>query len=572
MSGDKRARRAKRAAKAERRQQPKNNVVPFRRSACVGTEALLAEFRSWLHDTDIERDPEILDGLVLNVHGPIMAIEQVHPGFAVTAWAAEDIDAVLSFAEYMEGKEEGPPALGIALAVRLFIDFLYRTDRWTATEDDWLEVSSALDAYLTTSMPVPSTEIDTDLDPQREASALAQVGVAQRCTAMLGWIGAERQATQARWLKPALLAEFARAVGIPTSPGTKKMTDDPRLADLWLLAEELELISVSTTRVRPGPRADEWQGGPSLTMLRTAVSMATRNALVGGSAFTPETSRALMIRTVYQGMSSAPIPVTIFDDGPEIDPAVSWINLCARTGLQAMIDDGLLTIDADDCYVVPMELRGAVFAALPETVEDATTGLPEGQTLTVSLMMPGIRPPVRRRLAISTRTTLADLHDVIQIAMGWEDSHLHRFVLSADGDEVAFMPSTVIEMGYAPDPEIVPEDDVEIGNLLARPGQDELYYEYDFGDGWEVHISVAAIDDDEAEQPPVMILDGTGVAPLDDVGGIPGWQEFVVAVNDPTHPRYRELRDWAELPAGVDFDATTFDAVATNRTLRRAGL
>jgi len=38
-----------------------------------------------------------------------------------------------------------------------------------------------------------------------------------------------------------------------------------------------------------------------------------------------------------------------------------------------------------------------------------------------------IRPPVWRRLLVPGRMTLGDLHDAIQVAMGWDDAHLHAF-------------------------------------------------------------------------------------------------------------------------------------------------
>jgi len=36
-----------------------------------------------------------------------------------------------------------------------------------------------------------------------------------------------------------------------------------------------------------------------------------------------------------------------------------------------------------------------------------------------------ISPLVWRRLLVPSETTIAYLHDVVQIAMGWEDMHLH---------------------------------------------------------------------------------------------------------------------------------------------------
>ncbi len=39
----------------------------------------------------------------------------------------------------------------------------------------------------------------------------------------------------------------------------------------------------------------------------------------------------------------------------------------------------------------------------------------------------GAKPPIWRRLLVPADVSLARLHDVIQTAFGWEDSHMHMF-------------------------------------------------------------------------------------------------------------------------------------------------
>jgi hypothetical protein len=38
-----------------------------------------------------------------------------------------------------------------------------------------------------------------------------------------------------------------------------------------------------------------------------------------------------------------------------------------------------------------------------------------------------ISPMIWRRLLVRSDSSLGDLHDIIQIAFGWTDTHLHRF-------------------------------------------------------------------------------------------------------------------------------------------------
>ena len=39
----------------------------------------------------------------------------------------------------------------------------------------------------------------------------------------------------------------------------------------------------------------------------------------------------------------------------------------------------------------------------------------------------GTMPPIWRRLLVPANVTLAQLHDVLQAAMGWQDCHMHEF-------------------------------------------------------------------------------------------------------------------------------------------------
>jgi hypothetical protein len=40
-----------------------------------------------------------------------------------------------------------------------------------------------------------------------------------------------------------------------------------------------------------------------------------------------------------------------------------------------------------------------------------------------------IQPPIWRRIQVWEDTTLAQLHTILQIVMGWEDYHLHQFAI-----------------------------------------------------------------------------------------------------------------------------------------------
>ena len=49
------------------------------------------------------------------------------------------------------------------------------------------------------------------------------------------------------------------------------------------------------------------------------------------------------------------------------------------------------------------------------------------QTYQLKVQLRNVRPPIWRRLLVPGDITLAELHEVIQTAIGWTNTHLHEF-------------------------------------------------------------------------------------------------------------------------------------------------
>ena len=102
---------------------------------------------------------------------------------------------------------------------------------------------------------------------------------------------------------------------------------------------------------------------------------------------------------------------------------------------------------------------------------------PEIYQLKVTLL--GTSPPIWRRLLAPADVTLAQLHDVLQAAMGWEDGHMHEF--SVGQRRIGRLDPEDRLMGL---PSVENERTVRLSGILARVGSKAIYT-YDFGDGWE---------------------------------------------------------------------------------------
>jgi hypothetical protein len=92
----------------------------------------------------------------------------------------------------------------------------------------------------------------------------------------------------------------------------------------------------------------------------------------------------------------------------------------------------------------------------------------------------GAAPPLWRRIQIPSAASLGFLHDVIQVAFGWEGYHLNRF---QDGRGREWGEPPVLDRGGFMAAALADEEEASIGEVLRAEGA-VLEYVYDFGDSW----------------------------------------------------------------------------------------
>lgn len=194
-------------------------------------------------------------------------------------------------------------------------------------------------------------------------------------------------------------------------------------------------------------------------------------------------------------------------------------------------------------------------------------------TYRVRVDVTGTKPPLWRRLELSSDMFLDELHDVLQTAFGWTDSHLHRFGSGTEyygrDTEYYLSPFEVAEGETG-----IPEGEVRVDEVLADPG-DTLFYLYDFGDDWLHTVRLEKVLPREGPAPRAVCTKGRRPGPPEDIGGIPGY-ELHSAATDPTRPGHVEARaEFAEM-YGPEFDparigSTPFEIDVLNAELADLG-
>lgn len=176
--------------------------------------------------------------------------------------------------------------------------------------------------------------------------------------------------------------------------------------------------------------------------------------------------------------------------------------------------------------------------------------------LQLKLTLRGSKPPIWRRVLVPSSMTFEQLHDVIQLAMGWTNSHLHEFTV--DGLRIG---PPLDEFDLDGGDELMDEATSTLESVLSQVNQ-PFSYSYDFGDSWEHAIVVEKRLTVEATTYPLCI-GGKLNGPPEDCGGIPGFYHILRVLNDQLHPERRQMLDWL----GGPYDPQAFDQQQVNRQL-----
>ena len=200
------------------------------------------------------------------------------------------------------------------------------------------------------------------------------------------------------------------------------------------------------------------------------------------------------------------------------------------------------------------ELSGRLLGEQSE-IKQKTADCPVYQ---LKITLKGSKPPIWRRVLVSSGIELEQLHNVIQITFGWRNCHLHQFV---DG-------RTFYQPGGGDDDffdmmDVEDSNGIRICDLLQRE-KDKVVYEYDFGDSWDHTVLLEKVLEPKPKQNLPICTKGKLACPPDDCGGIYGYYQLIEALSGPDCVEKQELLEWH----GGPIDPEAFDIIAINARLR----
>lgn len=168
----------------------------------------------------------------------------------------------------------------------------------------------------------------------------------------------------------------------------------------------------------------------------------------------------------------------------------------------------------------------------------------------------GIITPIWRRIFVPGDCTLAQLHRVLQVVMGWENYHLYLFRIGGK----TYGP---------PDPDgdgelkLIDAKRTRLHSVLPSVGT-TFTYTYDFGDNWQHDVLLEAIVMPVPDVTYPLCIAGERTCPPEDVGGIGGYRKYLHAMADPSHQEHQDMMMWRG-----PFDSEAFSVEKVNQELQR---
>ena len=175
--------------------------------------------------------------------------------------------------------------------------------------------------------------------------------------------------------------------------------------------------------------------------------------------------------------------------------------------------------------------------------------------LQLKITLDQIEPPIWRRVEVKDDISFYELHHVIQIAMGWWNTHLFEF--EAGGYTIGVIEGSMVPEGT------LGSKEVRLSRLLDTEKM-KFKYLYDFGDNWDHEIEIEKIIPEVSGRSYPTCIGGERNCPPEDIMGFPGYMNLVEIMKDKNHPEYQGMLEWL----GEEYDPEYFDLQETNGELQ----
>lgn len=178
--------------------------------------------------------------------------------------------------------------------------------------------------------------------------------------------------------------------------------------------------------------------------------------------------------------------------------------------------------------------------------------------LSLRITLDETNPPIWRTVLVPDNVSFFDLHHILQITMGWTNSHLFEFQI---GDyKVDYIGPETIDG----DEDLADAKLVSLDLLLNKTGQ-TFIYQYDFGDDWMHTVVIEDVVAADRDKKYPLCTDGEMACPREDSGGIYGHYRNMEIIKDKKHPEYSDTKTWL----GRGYDPLKFSKENVNKELPR---
>jgi len=213
--------------------------------------------------------------------------------------------------------------------------------------------------------------------------------------------------------------------------------------------------------------------------------------------------------------------------------------------LGSMIEDFTASLIESGLFEEPEER--------PEPVREANTK----KVYSLRITLTRIEPEIYREIDVPGYLSLEDLKEIIFLLFDWTGMHLFSYYIN--GFEYPAADDDIMHGFNQP---FESKEELSRYQLSGTIGDlKDFIFIYDFGDDWEHEITVVNVREDEHFRVP-QVLNITGNAPIEDIGGPYGLEEAELVLANKKHKEYKNYKslfsEGTRKPAGSIEDYNQF--------------